>query len=299
MSDQDELYALVNDLLGGADLSPRERRRLRGTYEWADLAAPHGDLEMQAEECAFRVRSWRRLEDVGERLPTGDMPPGEAARLEAKALLCWALANEDPEVDEWRTEHLEGELLAVEDGPDRLERLRRAVGEWVLERAGDAGRVSGLAFPDGEVVGWVSTTPGSVLDDLRQLSERLAAEYSWPEDTATAFVLTDAVPMPKWVEVTDHWHYSPAGRLGRRVILDVDPDTPANVVRDIYNGHRAEHGLAHRPPARATLSRFADWVSSGRIGPSELVGDESARRSLSRCWRYFTGEPLSRRTGRP
>ena len=221
MSTVDEHYAQVEEAVG-TPLSKGERRRLRGTDEWFDLTSAFGDAEMQAEECAYRVRSWRVLEEVEEALPAETMPAGELDRLRAKALLCWALASEDPEVTEWRSQNLGDDYVALSD-----------VGEWVLSRAGDVSRVRGLAFPNGERVGYVDPRAGTVLDRLKWISKGLASEYGWTEDTATAFVLCDVVPIPK-------------------------------------------------------------WVSRGRLERSEIPGNRSARRALTRCWTYFTGEPFTR-----
>ena len=305
----------VGEVLG-RDLSRAEQEKLRGTYEWGQLEDGTMPAEVAVADCAAEVRSWGLVDqaDAGRE----SMPAGEAARMKAKALLCWTLANEDPEVDAWRTEHLGGELLRASpelDPLEALEELRRLTRDWVLGRAGDAGRVRGLAFPDGEVVGRVSTTRGTVLDDLRQLSERLAGEYAWTEDTATTFVLTDAVPMPKWVQVTDHYS---GGRLSRRVVLDVDADTPAEVVAEAYNAHRLEKEREeaerrgenppkrHRQRSKESLAVFADWLAHDRPPTNRLplrrwdeeqdrhYTRDSALKVLQRCWEHFTDEPLSR-----
>lgn len=280
----------------GRKMTAAEFRWLAEQDEWADLVGGIHDPDTAAQDCADLVRAREVLESVAQQVPdTGAMPAGERERMRAKALVLHRLANARADVVEWRTDH---DLVPVEE-----------VGEWVRSHQGSGKKSPGhqLAFPDGGHLGRVATSEGSVLRALLTLSSRLVLEYAWTEDTATAFVLSDAVPIPKWVRVTTH---QTGDVYGARIILDVDPDTPAEVVARIYSEARAdfrsELGRGGRPPEASTFAMFAGWVARGcgeltkpelrRLHDGQgMNGDRrSARRKLVRCWEYLTGEPFSR-----
>lgn len=291
-----EYLELVREALGD-ELTTDERRQLRASTEWEELKAGVLEREVHARDCADLVRSWRLKEEVDAALPAGPLPTGELARLGAKAMLCWTLASEDQEVVGWRSQNLGDEYVALSE-----------VGEWIQARADTGRRFGLLAYPGEHHVHRVKTTAGTELDRLRQLSQRLALEYGWREDTATAFVLCDRVPMPRWVEVdtVEPDSFGDRGRQGVRITMDIDPDTPAEVVAQLYNEQRRKMERAHRPPAQATLDRFEEWLRLDRPEWSRLPvarwneeygrrdGNRSARRALTRCWTYFTGEAFSR-----
>lgn len=277
-------------------MSASELRRLKKEPEWSDLEA--GLMPTASADCADLVRSWERMEQAEGAVPAG-MPAGERERMRAKALVLASLANEDPVVVQWRTEHLGGKLVPLS-----------SVGEWVRShQTGQGSPRQLLAFPDQGQLCRVATSDGSVLRSLLSLSSRLALEYGWTEDTATAFVLSDAVPIPKWVRVTVH---ETGDVYGARIILDVDPDTPAEVVARLYDEERKAMGRAHRPPAPATFAILSDWVSrdcpkwtrlplrrwdglrASMSNEARPLTRATARRSLLRSWEYLTGEPFSR-----
>lgn len=137
------------------------------------------------------------------------------------------------------------------------------------------------------------------LADLQRLCEQLARSYGWDAHQARGFVLTDAVPVPPWVRVTTR---RDSHRWRERIALDIDPDTPAEVVTRIYNETRRAMGRSHRPPDASTLDMVADWA--GKMCPDRLplrkwseqygISQASARRKLWNGWEYLTGERFSR-----
>jgi len=82
------------------------------------------------------------------------------------------------------------------------------------------------------------TRTGGVLEELRELSERLARQFGWVPMQATLFILTDQVPTIPLVHVrTEASSSRPACT---RIILDVDPTASPNLVAERYRQHRRE-----------------------------------------------------------
>lgn len=115
-----------------------------------------------------------------------------------------------------------------------------------------------LRFPDKEHAreSTMMVFAGSVLDDLRQLSEQIATRYPWPAYAATWFVLTDLSiiipPLSISPRVTD-WDRFTYGRIS----LDIAPWMSPEQVRDAYrHAQRQMLGGQNRSPGVQTLDVF-------------------------------------------
>jgi hypothetical protein len=100
--------------------------------------------------------------------------------------------------------------------------------------------------------------PGSVLDNLRQLSQRLVAEYGrcWDEAQAAWFVLTDESVAPRAITATYHDHDSEHLTHGT-ITLTVEPWVPAETVGKFYQRLQVDMlGRKPRAPERRNLALF-------------------------------------------
>ena len=310
----------------GRKLTPAEFGQLKkrvdsesGQDEWDLLASGRGDYEMNVKECALLVRSWEKEAQVDAVLPSA-MPLGEVERLRAKAMVAAALATAEPDVPD--EELRQGSAMSTRqwrrqylcDGSVPLDGL----GEWIRLQVSplDKGSTFHLVFPgdDGHVAR-IPCRKGTLLGDLRYLCDDLAHRYGWALDAATAFVVCEVVSVHPWVRVT----VPPAvTRFAERIVLDIDPDTPSEVVAAIYNEQRKAMGRPHRPKAPSTFAILSNWVSRADWQAwdfrewtrlplrewDELRADmnedarpltrATARRGILRAWEYLTGEPFSR-----
>ncbi len=102
----------------------------------------------------------------------------------------------------------------------------------------------------------VTVAPGSVLDDLRDLSAWLAERCGWEEPGATWFLLTDAVPhaWPLQVRLMRRpRYYGVAGTIS----LTVEPWVTAETVRRVYRRYQREMlGGDNRPMSERNLALF-------------------------------------------
>jgi hypothetical protein len=99
-------------------------------------------------------------------------------------------------------------------------------------------RLLDYGVPSDSWVRRVPTCASGVLEELRQLSDRLAAEYGWQSGQASVFVLTGATPLID-LSVTDYVinnKYPPASRLH----LKLDPALSPAQVAKIYRQSRAQ-----------------------------------------------------------
>jgi hypothetical protein len=84
----------------------------------------------------------------------------------------------------------------------------------------------------------VMTSAGGVLEELRELSQRLARRFGWNPLQAVLFILTGAIPSVPLVRVTSAPSASRPGFT--RVILDVDPTASPSLVAEQYRQHRLD-----------------------------------------------------------
>jgi len=100
--------------------------------------------------------------------------------------------------------------------------------------------------------------PGSVLDNLRQLSQRLVAEYGrcWDEAQAAWFVLTDEPVAPRAITATYHDHGNEHLTHGT-ITLTVEPWVPSETVVKFYQRLQVDMlGRKPRAPERRNLALF-------------------------------------------
>ncbi len=94
-------------------------------------------------------------------------------------------------------------------------------------------------FPlPGEPPVTVMTSAGGVLEELRELSQRLARRFSWNPLQAVLFILTGAIPSVPLVRVTSE--RSASRPAFTRVVLDVDPTASPSLVAEQYRQHRKD-----------------------------------------------------------
>ena len=98
----------------------------------------------------------------------------------------------------------------------------------------------------GDYVKHARVKAGSVLDDLRKITESLATRYSWTNEQATVFVLTGIIPLFSLARLTRA--YKPTLPVTSRIEISVDPMVTAE-----------ELGV---PPRAVPSVRFKAW---GRI----------------------------------
>jgi hypothetical protein len=82
------------------------------------------------------------------------------------------------------------------------------------------------------------TRAGGVLEELRELSQRLSRQFGWAPMQATLFVLTDEVPTVPLAHVSIE--ASSSRPACTRIILDVDPTATPNLVAERYRQRRKE-----------------------------------------------------------
>jgi len=125
--------------------------------------------------------------------------------------------------------------------------------------------------------------PGSVLDNLHQLSQRLVQDssHSWEEAQAAWFVLTDEVEAPR--AITAHYDDHRGGEFIYGVItLTVEPWVPAETVVKFYQQLQMDM-LGHKPraPSRRNVAVFRFVMEQLRAS----LSDDGAPRRLS--WRWL------------
>jgi hypothetical protein len=102
----------------------------------------------------------------------------------------------------------------------------------------------------------VDVWPGTVLDWLRQVSERLARWYAWEPAQAVWFVLTDEPPVRSPLEASITIRSYPALN-GSRVTLSVEPWMPADIVEQSFRAiQRDLLGKENRPLSARNLALF-------------------------------------------
>lgn len=150
--------------------------------------------------------------------------------------------------------------------------------------------------------------PGSLLDDLHQLSQRLVEEYGrcWEEPQAAWFVLTGEPIAPKAITAKYHHHDSEHLTHGT-VTLTVESWVPAETVVKVYQHLQADMlGRKPRAPERRNLAVFRFVVrqsrksSPGGENQGEALGELSWRElmehwNLENAGQKYTRESRFRR----
>ena len=98
-------------------------------------------------------------------------------------------------------------------------------------------RMLACALPGRPTVA-VLTKAGGVLEELRQLSQRLAREFNWSATQSTHFILTGEVPSVPLIQVSIG--YSSSRPACTRIGLEVDPTASPQLVAERYRQARRE-----------------------------------------------------------
>jgi len=82
------------------------------------------------------------------------------------------------------------------------------------------------------------TRSGGVLEELREIGQRLARQFGWAPMQATLFILTDQVPTVPLVHVRTE--ISSSRPACTRIVFDVDPTARPNLVAERYRQYRQD-----------------------------------------------------------
>ncbi len=101
--------------------------------------------------------------------------------------------------------------------------------------------------PGSKYVQHIRVRAGSILDDLRKISEDLVKRYSWTSDQATVFILTGIVPLFSLARMTRT--YNSALPVASRIEISVDPMVTAEELAEYYRPFRQQMmpGRRNRP----------------------------------------------------
>ena len=131
--------------------------------------------------------------------------------------------------------------------------------------------------------------PGSVLDELRQVSVHLAQRFHWPESRASWFALTGNVPYVSPLRVKA---ISQATNLFERleIVLTVEPwVTPAELLRAYRQARKRVLIGQHRHLSKKKLALFEFLMDLGVVEPSDDSWERLMGRWNEQCirgWRY-------------
>lgn len=110
----------------------------------------------------------------------------------------------------------------------------------------------------------VEVWPGTALDWLRQMSERLAKWYDWETAQAAWFVLTDLPPVRAPLEGQITLRSYPA-LSGSRVTLSIEPWMPAEIVDQTYRAIQQDLlGKSNRPLSARNLELYRFVIAQER-----------------------------------
>ena len=143
--------------------------------------------------------------------------------------------------------------------PSWIHRTRKR--QQPAARAGDRSRSATatlLAYgtPDGVPV-HLATHAGEALDDLRRVSEAVAAFVHCLPARATTYVLTGDLPLLAGVQPSVEWRRPYATRS--RIVLRIDPACTPQEVAAAYRAYRRERfgRVKHLSPTHCRLAVFA------------------------------------------
>ena len=118
--------------------------------------------------------------------------------------------------------------------------------------------------PDSDEIREIPTAINGILEDLRQLSERLAEEYAWTAADATLFVLTNTPPEIRPLTSVSQSRQLPALS---RIVLTIDPALSPQEVAEHYRQLRQEIMPArHRDLSEKHLQLAAFSGTHPRLG---------------------------------
>ena len=118
--------------------------------------------------------------------------------------------------------------------------------------------------PGSDDIKEIPTANKGTLEDLRQLSERLAEEYAWTAADATLFVLTNTAPEIRPLTSTSQSRQLPALS---RIVLTIDPALSPQEVAEHYRQLRQEIMPArHRDLSEKHLQLAAFSGTHPRLG---------------------------------
>jgi hypothetical protein len=235
--------------------------------EWRQVELD--DRHEDAYDTADRIRT-QRLRRQPMAQPPGErdesLPTEFASFVWARSLLAAADAADDPGVIAFRADVLGGQLLPLDSVWDWVHEQRRLDGPateyarhvvpqgWREHDPVPVGAAYASSYSEtlsysaaGEpVVHYVPVSRDGVLYLLRQLSERLAPVYGWQQAQASTFVLTGYTPVVSMLRMTTPRIPGPR----QRVVLDVDPDVPPELVAAAFRRARSMMlGPRARPPS--------------------------------------------------
>jgi hypothetical protein len=166
----------------------------------------------------------------------------------------------------FRRRHLRNKLLSL----DQVE-------QWVADKraeepvsAGAAWRLLSYVRAGSTYVHHVPIKAGGVLDELREINERLTKFYGWSEGLAAAFILTGAYPRVALIRTTVSRRAPMAARS--RIILTIHPFSTPQEVSEAYAEIRSvEYGRLRRvSPKHARLAMFAAEQPAERASRDQL-----------------------------
>lgn len=164
---------------------------------------------------------------------------------------------------DFRDRHLGGELLAGRDAvPAWIERHREPLADYSKRKDGD---LVEIAFDGGAgSVVYAETRPGGVVDELRILSERLAAAYRWQPADAVSFVLCDYSPPIAGIRVavTRRWGIVNSDDV---VVVESHPHNDATDLQAAVQRVKVREGLDQRRP-ELRQAELADFMLARRSG---------------------------------
>ncbi len=257
----EDIRSKINARLGTKPLNEREWYLLVKNTFIEDIQDREGPIGPAVEYIRDEIRWSQELsnelqQDNTPRLLSKEDAKAHLERSFALSLLLFEEASRDAEVSAFRSEVLDNNLLGREMVPEWIQQQAKVDGEptiWLKEipvprehktdvlnwisypQVRQPLKIELPASPHGCSIGshvlmyggsddWAHAVPtcsDGVLEHLRNLSERLAGEYSWQEAQATLFVLTGKVPFVDPIHVR---HEMKRGSLylRQRIVLDVD-----------------------------------------------------------------------------
>ncbi len=234
--------------------------------EWATFEGMARTGQSGMLDAIGRIVTARRIHRAGRpsRGHTPDRQPGHRLRSTREAALAQYLAayvEHEPRdrfgVRRYRHDQLNNRLLAPSAAAEWI--VTRAATPKQLEKArSELGRGQLLAYLEAgnKWTKHVFALPGSPLDRLRVVSERLSSFCGWHLARATMFVLTGERP-PVAAIVADVAWKAPVGARSR-IVLNIDPTCPPHEVAASYRRFRNQHfpRLRRLSPRHTQLAVF-------------------------------------------
>ena len=128
----------------------------------------------------------------------------------------------------------------------------------------DGGRLEVLSYQNRRVSHDLHVRPGSPLDQLRTLAERLAEAYPWQPAQAASFVLEGLTPLatPFTLHLPQMWQEDRPRRA--KLIMEVDLWMPASAVLEAYRRIQRKVLPGHNRPISARSVELVNFVMQHR-----------------------------------